>query len=187
LKSEVVWGWNPATLEAYATAAAALFAFLAAVIALITWRQSRREISSRMRPWVGLYGFEFQRDLEGRPKLFVLLRNIGTLPAQNAHLLVVVKPCKQNDGEQPNPARSEKFDEKALVPTEDGNFGVSLSTYPQVDTWISEQRDLAIEGTFTYALDGRAFESKFQAELWFSRPKPEKGLVQTNWRNVSAS
>lgn len=188
------WGNNPASFEAIATALAALFALIAVAFAGVSWKQSKSqsralegEINARMRPWVGLYDFEFQRDALEQPRLFVLLRNVGALPAQKAHLVVVIQPCKLHDGEQPNPARSEKEEEKTLVPSEDGNYGVLLSPYPQIETWIAAKRDLAVEGTFTYALAEKSFETKFRAELWFSRPKPQDGIVQTNWRNTYAS
>ncbi len=195
------WGWNPASVEAGATFAAAIFAVVAAVIAGISWHQSRTEISSRMRPWVGLYDFAFLRDENGKPRLLVLLRNVGPLPAQRAHLVVEIKPrFLDRLGEVIVPIRSEKFEDKALMPDEDGHFGIRLDQYRDLETWISAKRDLDVAGVFTYALGNRKFELKFHAELWFSRPKPSRplrsrlslkkpttGLVKTNWRNTFAA
>lgn len=188
------WGWNPDTLGAGATAGATAFAIGAVIFAGLSWRQSKtqtkaleNEIRDRMRPWVGLYGFEFVRSDDGEPALMVLLRNVGTLPAQKAHLVVTLKPHKLGDGEHPNAARSEKEEEKTLVPSEDGNYGVLLSPFPQVEKWIAAKRDISVEGTFTYALNDQSFESRFAAELWFSRPAREGELVRTNWRNTSAT
>lgn len=187
------WGWNPETLSAGATAGATAFAIVAVIFGWLSWRQSKNqtkalegEIQDRMRPWVGLYGFEFVRINDCEPGLTVLLRNVGSLPAQKAHLVVTLRPYKLADGEQPNPARSEKEEEKTLVPSEDGNYVVALSPYPQVEKWIAAKRDISVEGTFTYALNEQLFESKFAAELWFSRPVPAGKLVSTNWRNTSA-
>jgi hypothetical protein len=182
------WDWNPATLEAWATTGLAVFTVVAVFFAGLSWRGSRAEIRSRMRPWVGLFGFEFMQDDDaGEQWLRVLLRNFGPLPAQKAALVVVLRPERLNDGEQPNPARSEKQEENILMPLEDGKYGVRLSPYPQVAVWISERRKVIAEGTFSYALGKKTFESKFVGELWFgSRPLPN-GSVPTNWRNVSAT
>jgi hypothetical protein len=153
-----------------------------------------------MRPWVGLYDFEFVRDEAGKPRLFVLLRNVGPLPAQNVHLMVEVQPqARESVDEIIVSVRSEKFEDKSLMPLEDGNFGIRLDQYPQFETWVSARRDLTVEGTFTYGLGRRSFELKFETELWFSRPKPPqtwkdrlsrqkptRNLVKTNWRNTLA-
>ncbi|OAN40344.1 hypothetical protein [Mycolicibacterium iranicum] len=185
------WGWNPATLEASATAVAAVFAIIAVVVAWRTFSATSSEIGSRMRPWVGLYGFEFFRDESGTLRVGVLLRNCGPLPALQAHLVVDFEPGeKESLDEVVIPARVEKFEEKALMPAEDGNYGYPLSreTYPQLETWIAAKRDIVAKGSFSYALGDRAFESMFQAELWFkSRPIPEGKLVKVNWRNTSAT
>lgn len=195
------WGANPATFEALATTVAAVFAIVAALIAWRSWRASRSEISDRMRPWVGLYDFEFHRDAFGAPKLRVLLQNRGPLPAQDAHLKVELRPrTLLRYGEIVVPIVSEKVEQKILMPSEDGDYGIKLAPYPDLETWISDKRDIAVFGTFTYALGKRVFESKFQAELWFSRPEPPiqrsvrfwepkapRKLVQTHWRNVSAT
>lgn len=154
-----------------------------------------------MRPWVGLYDFEFQRDAFGAPRLRVLLQNRGPLPAQNAHLKVELRPRElMRYGEIVVPIVSEKVELKILMPSEDGDYGIKLSPYRDLETWISHRRDISVFGTFTYALGKQQFESKFRAELWFSRPqppiersfrfwetKPPRKLVQTNWRNVSAT
>ncbi len=79
------WGNNPATLGAVAAAVAALAIFFA-WLSLREPKAQRRaletEIAARMRPWVGLFHFEFQGAEEGEPKLRFLLRNFGPLPAQ---------------------------------------------------------------------------------------------------------
>lgn len=185
------WGWNPATLEATATAVAAGFAIIAVVVAWRSFRETSSEIGSRMRPWVGLYGFTFFRDDSDALRVGVLLRNCGPLPALQAHLIVDFEPREREFlDEVLIPARVEEFEDKALMPAEDGNYGYPLSrnTYPQLETWIAAKRDIVAKGTFSYALGDRTFESKFQAELWFkSKPIPEGSLVKVNWRNTSAT
>lgn len=203
------WDWNPATVEALGAAGAGLFASIAVVVAWLSWRQSKKqtkaledEISARLRPWVGLYDFEYRRNEADQPVLHVLLRNLGTLPAQDADLKIVVRPVQWMDGETPNPAVSQKPEAKALMPSEDGDYTIGLARYPQVDLWIATERDVVVEGTFTYSLEKRSFQSTFVGELWFSRPKPKPAkawwkffkqptndtkLVPTTWRNVSAT
>lgn len=190
------WGNNPATLEAAATAGAAVFAVAAIVVAWISLSESRRqgqalqaEIRDRMRPWVGLFGFEFVRDHEGKPGLRLQLRNFGPLPARQARLCLVIEPHQSNSGEQPNPINYKEPTYKVLVPEEDGNYRISLAQFSQLEGWISDSRDLVVKGAFKYALDERVFESQFEAYLWFSKPVPPSPgpLVQMNWRNTSAT
>ncbi|MBF6150351.1 hypothetical protein [Nocardia nova] len=189
------WGNNPASLEAVATAGAAIFAVAAFVVAWISLRESRRqgqtlraEVRDRMRPWVGLFGFEFARDHAGKPALHLQLRNFGPLPARQAHLRLTIEPHQSNLGEHPNPINYREPTLKVLVPEEDGNYRISLNQFSQLEGWISAGRDLIVKGTFEYALDQRVFESQFEAMLWFSKPRPptEVPLVETNWRNTSA-
>ena len=185
------WGWNPATLEALATAVAALFAFIAVIVARRALSATRAEINDRMRPWMGLYGFDFFRDENGTLTLTALMKNCGPLPALDAHLAIEIKPLVLEEvNEVVNAVILDWPEQKTLVPGEDGNYGDSLpsATHPEVERWIAAKRDLVASGTFTYALGKRQFESKFVAELWFrSKPQPENRLVKINWRNTSAT
>jgi len=185
------WGWNPSTLEALATAVAALFAFIAVIVARRSLSATRAEINDRMRPWVGLYGFDFYRDKTGTLRLTALMKNCGPLPALRAHLTIEIKPLVLEEvNEIVNAVILDWPEQKTLVPGEDGNYGDSLpsATHPEVEKWIAAKRDLVANGTFTYVLGERKFESKFIAELWFrSKPKPENRLVKINWRNTSAT
>lgn len=187
LESPHVWGWDPATLEAWATAVGAGFAIVAAVFAGLTWRGSSSEVNARMRPWVGVDEFKFFRGSDGRPLLFVLLKNTGTLPAQKALLELRIEPAEPRPGEQANPIINKKDEEKVLVPQEDGNYTIGLAQYAQLEPWIADKRDLKVEGTFTYALEKKKFKSKFVADLLFSRPVPADKEVDWRWRNTSAT
>jgi hypothetical protein len=86
------WGNNPPTLGAVATAVAAA----AIIVAWLSLRESKTqrrileaEIAARMRPWVGLYDFGFDGVKGDKAVLRVLLRNFGSLPAQQARLKLV--------------------------------------------------------------------------------------------------
>ncbi|MCU1642563.1 MAG: hypothetical protein JWN03_2838 [Nocardia sp.] len=190
------WGNNPATFGAVGTTGAAIFAIVAIVVAWHSLRESRRqggalqaEVRDRMRPWVGLFGFEFVRDHAGKAGLCLQLRNFGPLPARQARLCLIVEPHEGNPGEQPNPINYRESTYKVLIPEEDGNYRISLAQFSQLEGWIADKRDLVIKGTFEYALDERAFESQFEAKLWFSKPTPPTPgpLVEMNWRNTSAT
>jgi len=81
------WGNNPSTVEAIATA----LAVVAILFAWLSLRESKAqreafeaEINARMRPWVGLFGFQYKKGESKDPKLAVLLRNFGPLPAQKS-------------------------------------------------------------------------------------------------------
>ncbi|MGW0328981.1 hypothetical protein [Nocardia sp. NPDC003183] len=190
------WGNNPATVEAVATAGAATFAIAAITVAWISFRETRRqgrvlqaEIRDRMRPWVGLFAFEFVRDHDGNPGLRLQIRNFGPLPARQARLSLIIEPRQVDSGEQPNPINYRESTQKILVPEEDGNYRISLTQFSQLDRWISDQRDLVARGIFEYALDERSLESQFEANLFFSKPPPPTPgqLVEMNWRNTSAT
>jgi hypothetical protein len=182
------WGNNPATVEAAATA-------LAVVAVLVGWlsvRESRRqrrafeaEMGARMRPWVGLFALEFQR-IDGKANLHVLLRNFGPVPAQRARLRMVIEPREPRSEERPNPIRYEEENEKALMPTENGDYNIDLSCYPQLETWVSDKRDVAVHGSFEYHLDRRDFSSQFVARLRFGEGSLPGGGVRTSWRNSAA-
>lgn len=190
------WGWNPAALEAWATLAAGVFAFAAFVIALLSWRAAKKqtdtvegEIASRMRPWVGLFGFEFTHGAGGaKPRLDILLKNFGPLPAHRAHLTIVIEPQDALNHEKDNPVvHKEPYEDKALMPEEDGNYGFPVERYPLLAQWVSAERDLLIDGCFTYAHAGREFKSLFQAKIWLRQERSPDGQVKTNWRNVTVT
>ena len=190
------WGWNPATLEAWATVAAGAFAFAAFIIALFSWRAAKKqteavegEIASRMRPWVGLFGFEFEHgNADTKPRLNILLKNFGPLPAHRAHLTVVIEPRDALDHEKDNPVvHKEPNEDKALMPEEDGNYGFPIGRYPLLEKWVSANRDLLVDGTFTYGHAGKDFESLFQAKIWLNQERSIDGPVKTNWRNVTVT
>ncbi|MFC3962862.1 hypothetical protein [Nocardia jiangsuensis] len=179
-----------------ATVGAATFAVAAIVVAVISMREARAqgqmlqaEVRDRMRPWVGLFGFDFVRDHTGKPALRLQLRNFGPLPARRARLCLIIEPAQSNPGEQPNPINYREPTQKVLVPEEDGNYRISLAQFPQLEGWISDGRDTVVKGTFEYALDERVLESKFEATLWFSKPPPPSPgpLVEMNWRNTFAT
>jgi hypothetical protein len=180
------WGNNPATLGAAATMVAAV----AIMFAWLSLRESKAqrqaleaEIAARMRPWVGLFDFELQGAEGGEARIRFLLRNFGPLPAQRARLKLVVEPREIHVDERPNPIVLEEPDDKALMPTENGNYSIDLVGYPQMKDWIGAARDVVVNGTFEYALAERKFQSQFQATLWYSRNRPPEVPVAATWRN----
>jgi hypothetical protein len=184
------WGNNPATLGAVATAVAVVaifFAWLSLRESKAQRRALEAEIAARMRPWVGLFNFEFQGAGGDEPRLRVLLRNFGPLPAQQARLKLVVEPREVYGDERPNPIVLEEPEEKALMPTEDGNYSIDLTPYPQMKEWIGAARDVVVKGTFDYTLAGKRLQSQFQATLWFSQNQSPEVPVPTSWRNRSAT
>ena len=77
------------------------------------------ERAARMRPWVGLFGCDFNLDFIGQEpdELNLLLRNFGTLPAQKACLSVTIVPLRENDNEPSNPIKKEEFGFKVFFPS----------------------------------------------------------------------
>jgi hypothetical protein len=139
---------------------------------------SQSEMASRMRPWVGQFGFGYDDGPE--QLLYVLLRNVGPLPAQRAHLEIVL--LAGDEASQPINWREERL--KALVPGEDGNYAIPLARYPQFSLWRDEQREIVVCGTISYSLDARTFFTKFECALRFGEARDETGSVKTRWRNV---
>ena len=169
------WGNNPATFGAVATAVAAV----AIIFAWLSLRESKRqrralenEIAARMRPWVGLFDFSFDGARGGEAEVRFHLCNFGALPAQQGRLKLVVEPREVNGDERPNPIVLEEPQDKALMPTEKGNYSIDLARHPQMKEWIGAARDVVVNGTFEYALAETKFQSQFQAILWFSRNRP---------------
>lgn len=187
------WGNNPSTYQAIG----AIFSSIGIIAVFIAWRSLKEskaqrlaiedEMAARMRPWVGLFGCEFNLALEGESsldELHLLLRNFGSLPAQNAFLIIKVVPLKIDDYEPSNPIISEEKGEKVLLPAEEGNYKINLSNYPQFLTWKKERRDLRVEGKFLYKLSKREFNSMFECVLRYGVLNNENKHFKLNWRNV---
>jgi hypothetical protein len=180
------WGNNPATLESAATAIVAV----TIIFAWLSLRESKKqrraledEIAGRMRPWIGLFDFEFQGVKAGKAECRFLLRNFSALPAQQARLKLVVQPMDLNGDEQSDSIVMEEPGVKALMPTEDGDYTVDLARYAQMREWIGAGQDVVVNGTFDYVLTGRKFQSQFQATLWFGRNQSPDVSASTNWRS----
>jgi hypothetical protein len=187
------WGWNPATVEAIAAATTTLGVFLA-WLALRESRAQRAafesEMASRLRPWVGLYGFEFKADTgsNDRGSIGIVVRNFGPLPAQRAKLCLTLRPVQTVGSEPDNPVRRDEAGLKALLPGEDGNYTIDLSQYPQFTAWRLDRRDVQVEGHFSYALDERQFRTEFEGIIWFSGSQVAlDGKLKINWRNRDAT
>jgi hypothetical protein len=123
------WGNNPATVEAVATAVAILAIFFA----WLSLRESKAqrkaleaEIGARMRPWIGLFGFAFDAAGEHERELRLLLRNFGPLAAQQTRLSLVIEPREAQHDERLDPIVRKDSGEKALMPSEEGNYSVDL-------------------------------------------------------------
>jgi len=149
---------------------------------------SEREIAARMRPWVGLFDFSLERTApylgqKHDDVLRLLLRNFGPLPAQQACLSLILKPTGLADAE---PIHWKEQGLKALMPDEEGNYGIRLSEYPRYSVWLEAQCDIEVEGTMVYALGDTRFRTEFLAALLLSKPLTSDGKVRTKWRNQDA-
>jgi hypothetical protein len=201
------WGFNPASVEAVATASAVI-AVAFAWLSLRESKEQRRivedEISSRMRPWIGLFEFEFLEEADGKRIMRIQLRNFGPLPAQNARLSLTIEPKVAQQGETVNAITFKEPSYKVLMPGEEGNYPIDITSNQQLREWIAASRDVAVKGSFEYALGDRDFQSEFEVTIWFSRgarparrrrrrtllslsrQTPHAPIVDTNWRNTSS-
>jgi hypothetical protein len=136
------------------------------------------EMAARLRPWVGLFGLEYVPSPQ--ETLRVLLRNVGPLPAQDAHLEISVFP--REGPASPVVWREQRL--KALVPGEEGNYHIDLAQYSDFAAWRDAHKEVVVDGTMSYSLGGRSFRSRFEASLRFKEPLDEQGRVKTLWRNV---
>jgi len=194
------WGNNPASYQAIGAVISAIgiiAVFLSTILAWYSLRETKsqrlaieNEMAARMRPWVGLFDCKFNLDMmneDNIDELHLLLRNFGTLPAQNAFLKLAVSPLKVHDYESANPIKTEEKGQKVLLPQEEGNYKINLSGYPQFLIWKKNQRDLLVEGHFTYSLSNSNFHSKFECILRFNVPNTENEYFKLNWRNQDIS
>jgi hypothetical protein len=120
-----------------------------------------REMAAGMRPWVGMFVFEFVPAVppESADVVLALLRNSGALPAQDARLTMRFYPVTSDRGAEGESAEWKESGVKALVPGEEGNYAVSLAPYPQISVWRDSGKDVAVEGSMSYALEDRNFQS----------------------------
>jgi hypothetical protein len=145
-----------------------------------------REMAARLRPWVGLFGFGFEAAAHPKHQstLRLLLRNCGALPAQRAQLSLSLQCVKSEGDGSDSPIHWQEVSVKALVPGEDGNYGIDVSKYPQFSRWREARYDVLIQGSMTYSLEQASFRTKFEAALRFSEDPDPEGRVKTRWRNV---
>jgi hypothetical protein len=196
------WGNNPATYEAIAAIISSIGIFAVFISTILAWhsfretRAQRRamenEMAARMRPWVGLFDCKFNINSENEAdfdidELHLLLRNFGTLPAQNAFLRTTIIPLKVGEYESKNPINAEEKGAKVLLPLEEGNYKINLSNYPQFATWKKERRDLRVDGDFSYCLSKLEFHCRFECVLRFGVPNTEYKHFKVTWRNQEVS
>ena len=192
------WGHNPATYQAIGSVVGAAGVVAVFVSTLLAWRALRetraqrqaieREMAARMRPWVGLFAFTFRPSRASSGDVLVLnLRNFGQLPAQRASLSLLVRPQKLADADSDNLIRRCEEGTKVLLPGEEGNYTIRLSEYPQFAVWRAARRDVQVEGTVCYCVDGLPFKTSFQATIWFhGTDYGSDEQVRINWRNTEA-
>lgn len=185
------WGLNPSTVRAIAsvvTAIGVIFAWLSLRERKKRRQAIEREMAVRMRPWMGVFDFDFlpafKREGRDEDALFLLLKNFGALPAQKAKVRMKAYPRVKEDKEPDNTAEWEEEGEKSILPGEDGNYTIAVSKYPQFESWRSKRRDVKIDGAVSYALDEEEFETEFAAFIMFSEceEKDDDG-VKIKWRN----
>jgi hypothetical protein len=187
------WGNNPATYQAIG----AIFSSIGIIAIFIAWQSLKEskaqrlaiqdEMAARRRPWVGLFGCDFILPVEGGSgldELHLLLRNFGTLPAQNAFLTIMIIPLRIDNYEPSDRIVSEEKGGKVLLPDEEGNYKINLSNYPQFLTWKEERRDLRVEGNFLYKLSNREFSSVFECVLRYGIVNSKNKQFKINWRNI---
>jgi hypothetical protein len=178
------WGNNPETWLVGLGAVTAL-----GVIALfLTFREARiqrqtaeTEMAERLRPWVGLFDFEYDPTSDGSDRVRPLLRNFGALPGLRAQLSLVIHPVAF---ESEGAIRWTEQHSKAFMPSEDGNYAINMASYPQFASWQALQIDLLVVGALVYGYGVKNYASTFEATISFAQD-PD-GTV-ANWRNTTAS
>lgn len=184
------WGNNPQTWSVVLAAVTAV----GVVVLFLNLRESRSqrqalegEIAARMRPWVGLFGFYFERSAEEINFLRPLLKNFGALPALDARLRLRIGPVESSDSE--DEIRWTESAVKVLMPSEDGDYKIDMSQYPQFEIWRAAARDMHVHGDFEYGSNGFSrLSSSFAATIEF-RGVPGSALAEVNvkWRNTAAT
>ena len=190
------WGNNPATYQAIgaiATAIGIIAVFASTILAWNSLKESKAqrkaiedEMAVRMRPWVGLFGCAFKLNFEdekGIDELQLILRNFGALPAKRAYLETTIIPLKKDDYEPINPISTKETGSKVLLPSEEGDYKINLTNYPQFLQWKKERRDLRVDGHFSYSLGNLNFHSQFECILRFGVLNLENKSFKLNWRN----
>lgn len=187
------WGNNPQTYQTIAqviTAVGVVALIAATLIARSSLTETRRqrlaaeeERALRVRPWVGMFGMEFQS--EDRNMLKLDIRNFGLLPAQRACFSIELKPAKVESNEKANGIVWSEDGEKVLLPTEVGNYRLDLSHYPQFALWRESGRDVSFTAKYSYGIGLNNFQTDIQGTLWLSGTSPNGRDL--NWRNVSAT
>lgn len=190
------WGNNPATYQAIGAVISSIGIIAVFFSTILAWKSLgeskaqrkniEREFAARMRPWIGLFGCDFHfndQGVNGIDELQLLIKNFGTLPAQNANLKIILEPLINKENEPKNPIIKLETGSKVLLPSEEGKYRINLSEFPQFEAWKNERRNLRLEGVYLYSLNNIPFSSKFESILRFGIPTSDKKPFKLNWRN----
>jgi|AntDeeMinimDraft_5_1070356.scaffolds.fasta_scaffold20455_2 hypothetical protein len=196
----IQWGNNPATWQAIASIISAIGIIALFISAFLAWRTYKiakarrtaieREMTYRLRPWIGLFCAKFIPSGKGdREEVLKLqLKNIGSLPAQNGILEVKAFPVFRDHKEPNNAIRRPQRESKTLFPNEDINYSIELFRYKQFKDWRINRRDILVEGTMNYMLDDSNYESKFEVKILLSQSESiDDNNVPILYRNIYAS
>ena len=144
----------------------------------------RRDVTLRMRPWVGITTIEFDADPQD-PSIEIEFTNTGNLPAVATSFTVQLVP--QNHA-QSSISHTQK--NMTIFPNERGELGYADEKLPGLKSLVSSGSKFELRGAFEYSYGKNKYETKMLAHCsYYKDAKPDEyGVVegQVEWDNLSA-
>jgi len=144
----------------------------------------RRDVTLRMRPWVGITTIEFDADPQ-HPSIYILVTNTGNLPAIATSFNVQLVPQIQD---QSSISHTQK--NMTLFPSEPAALGYDDEKLPGLKSLVSSGSKFEVRGVIEYSYGKNKYETKVLAHCsHIENEKPDKdGVVKghVEWDNLSA-
>lgn len=182
------FGWNLATIQAGGTLGVFGSLFLA-------WRaivHGREDSSLRVRPWVGVTGFDYKAPsgtgLFVEETISVHYQNIGNLPARSLTIELTAQPIVPPGDDSTSSDDPQKFDTLtfgAVFPGEDSvqHFRLVGVQSGRLAAWLRAY-DVRLTGEVSYGFTGKeSYVTTFEAVI----PLGADEDAHISWANQSAS
>ena len=144
----------------------------------------RRDVTLRMRPWVGITAIRFDADPD-EPSIEIDFTNTGNLPAVATSFTVQLIRHKGTPALISHPQKN-----MTIFPNEASELGYDDEKLPGLKSLVSSGATFELRGTFQYAYGKNKYETKVLAHCsYYKDATPdEDGVIpgRVEWDNLSA-
>ena len=156
----------------------------ALVVLFCTLLILRRDVTLRMRPWVGITAIAFDADPQ-HPGIEITFTNTGNLPALATFFTVQLVP---KNHAQSSISHTQK--NMTIFPNEPGELSYGDEKLPGLKSLVSSKSTFELRGAFEYSYGKNKYATKVLAHCaYYKDAKPdEDGVIEghVEWDNLSA-